>query len=117
MEMFDQKLLPIDAIATEIFRIHSSIFPQTLPLSQITPDDTPERVKQLQHVSAWVKNDKIKHLTKLVSDPRSTLILCKDGDDGRYVGYTLATPIGLSDPLREAESSETAYIFNTGFLP
>lgn len=116
MEVFDQKLHPVDTIAAEIFNIHSLIFPQTLPQSQITPDDTPERVKHLQHVSAWVKKDKIKHLTKLVSDPRSTLILCNDGE-GKYVGYTLATPIGLSDPLREEESSETAYIFNTGFLP
>jgi hypothetical protein len=117
MEVFDQGQQPLDNIANEILSIHYSVFPNLLDPYRRSPEDTPADIERKHTIFEFNRKSRMREITRLISDPESCLVLCKDGETGKYVGYSLAVPVGLSDPQRKAESNETAYIFNTGFVP
>lgn len=104
-------------IAETVLDIHSRVFPQTLDKYKITDDDSPKTIKRKQRVFEVERKAKIREIIGYITNPKSCLILCKDPETGNFIGYTLAVPIGISDRKRVKESDETAYIFNTTFLP
>ena len=116
IELFDPKQQSPDSMAQEIFRIHYRVFPKLLGSVLSTPED-PQAVKQhKRRVYKFERKYKLKDIIRLISDPNSILILCKDTQNNEYIGYCLTVPIGLSDSLRSEESKETAYIYDIGFL-
>lgn len=55
------------------------------------------------------------NIHEMLRDPNN--ILATLSEDDRLVGFSIAVPMGIMDPTREEESSETAYIYFTGIDP
>lgn len=55
------------------------------------------------------------NIHEMIHNPANTLGTLVE--DENVIGFSLAIPIGVMDPAREAESAETAYIYFTGVDP